>query len=211
MPRHFVHNKNISPPMFENKFFDYFSRVHFSIVLIVYVPVVCWFLYQSVYNYNLAFTIIITLLLFGLFCWSIMEYTLHRFVFHYHPVSKAGKRIHFILHGVHHDFPSDSRRLVMPPGASIPLAVVIWYACYAIFGSVYAAPFFSGFVIGYIVYDMSHYAVHHLNYKNKLFQTIKKHHMLHHYKDPNAGFGFTSKIWDQAFGTDFKKDGNKVI
>lgn len=208
MARHFVHNKNLSPPMFENKFFDYFSRVHFSIPLIVYLPVVCWFLYQSAYSLHLDVASIALWGLSGLFCWSIMEYTLHRFVFHYHPKSKSGKRIHFILHGVHHDYPSDSKRLVMPPGASIPLALLIYWLCLLVFGSVYSSPFFSGFVLGYIIYDMSHYAVHHLNYKNKLFRAIKKHHMLHHYKDPNSGFGFTSKVWDKAFGTDFKREEN---
>ncbi len=206
MPRHFVHNKDLSPPMFENKFFDYFSRVHYSIVLIVYLPVVAWFLYQSFNAPQLTIAGIIMWVLSGLFCWSIMEYTLHRFVFHYHPTSKTGKRIHFVLHGVHHDYPSDSKRLVMPPGASIPLALLIYWICLLVFGPVHTAPFFAGFVFGYIVYDMSHYAVHHITFKNKLFKAIKKHHMLHHYKDPNAGFGFTSTVWDKAFGTDFKKD-----
>src|SRR5690606_20289908 len=83
----------------------------------------------------------------GMAFWSFTEYMLHRFVFHYHPKSKIGQRIHFIAHGVHHDYPNDSLRLVLPPSISVPLAFLFFGIFYAILGFNYTIPFYGGFVM----------------------------------------------------------------
>ena len=62
------------------------------------------------------------LFLVGVLVWTLLEYIIHRYVFHYEPKSRLGKQFHFIVHGVHHDYPNDARRLVMPPSISLPLA-----------------------------------------------------------------------------------------
>ena len=58
----------------------------------------------------------------GYALWTLFEYWLHRLVFHFEPDDGLGARLHWIIHGVHHDHPNDPLRLVMPPAVSMPLA-----------------------------------------------------------------------------------------
>jgi sterol desaturase/sphingolipid hydroxylase (fatty acid hydroxylase superfamily) len=155
--------------------------------------------------FHLSSLNILVYILFGAFIWTITEYTLHRFIFHFPAKSEFGKKIHFIFHGVHHDYPSDTKRLVMPPSVSIPLALMFYYLFNAILGEILVAPFFVGFIVGYLVYDLGHYAIHHYNMHNKILLAIKNHHMRHHFQDPEKGFGVSSPLWDKVIGTDFPK------
>jgi sterol desaturase/sphingolipid hydroxylase (fatty acid hydroxylase superfamily) len=201
----FVNTKDESVRMFESDFLNFFSKVHYSVPMFIFAPVIAYSAYLSFTTTNLSLLQLGGLFLLGIFLWTIGEYCIHRFIFHYHPKSDLAKRIHFLTHGVHHDYPQDSTRLVMPPAVSVPLGIIVFFAFYFTVGLALTWPLFTGFVLGYLVYDMTHFAVHHLNWKNKTFRSIKKHHMDHHYRDPDAGFGFTSKLWDKVFDTDFKK------
>jgi sterol desaturase/sphingolipid hydroxylase (fatty acid hydroxylase superfamily) len=190
--------------MFKNDFLERLSKVHFFVPLIVYIPVIIFCGYKA-YEHNLGVLRFIELLLGGLFVWSFIEYILHRFVFHYVPKPKWAQRLHFIFHGVHHDYPSDALRLVMPPSASIPLALGFYFLFNALLPENYALAFFPGFIIGYLGYDMTHYAIHHFNFKANFWKKIKQHHMLHHYSDPTKGYGVSSPLWDKIFRSDFIK------
>ncbi len=200
----FVSNSQESTRMFKSSFLEMFSKIHPVTPLILFVPVVLFFLYKTIFVFHLAFLPIILLFAAGLVVWSLTEYVMHRFLFHYHPTSNFGKRVHFIFHGVHHDYPNDAKRLVMAPAVSIPLAFIYYFLFAAILGTEYVAPFFSAFVLGYLFYDMTHYAIHHFQFKNGLWMKIKKHHMVHHYMDDENGYGVSSKFWDVIFRTDFK-------
>lgn len=200
----YIHNEDQSPRMFESDFIDKFSRVHWSIPLIIFVPVLSYFLYRAIAVEHVAWTDIAWLFPLGMFVWSFAEYTLHRFVFHWVPPTDFGKRMHFIFHGVHHDYPSDRFRLVMVPSMSVPLAFLFYFSFKFILGPQWVTAFFPGFVVGYLCYDLGHYSLHHLNWKNAWFQKLKKHHTLHHYKDPENGFGVSNKLWDHVFGTTYK-------
>jgi sterol desaturase/sphingolipid hydroxylase (fatty acid hydroxylase superfamily) len=208
MSKNFVSNKDETVRMFDNNFLEALSKIHFSVPLYIYLPIILALLYRGLVLFNIQSSKLIALFLLGILVWTLTEYALHRFVFHYVPDSKFGQRIHFIFHGVHHDYPSDSRRLVMPPSASLPLAVLFYFLFYLIAGNIYVAPFMAGFLIGYLFYDMTHYAIHHFNMHNKFWLAIKNHHMKHHYQDPAKGFGVSSKVWDIIIGTDFP-DKNK--
>lgn len=190
--------------MFKSNFLESFSKVHFAVPLIIYIPTIGYLIYSSfarqagLFNFLLYFG-------FGLMIWTITEYLLHRFVFHFEPQSEWGKRIHFIFHGVHHDFPQDAKRLVMPPSASIPLAILFYFLFSLFFkNQSILFSFFAGFLTGYLLYDMLHYAIHHANFKNPLMKKLKRHHMMHHYSDPHNGFGVSSALWDSIFGTVFR-------
>jgi sterol desaturase/sphingolipid hydroxylase (fatty acid hydroxylase superfamily) len=200
----FVSNSQESSRMFKSSFLEMFSKIHPVTPLILFVPVVLFFMYQTIFTFHLAFLPIILLFAAGLFIWSLTEYVMHRFLFHYHPTSNWGKRVHFVFHGVHHDYPNDAKRLVMAPAVSVPLAFLYYFLFAAILGGEYVAPFFSGFVLGYLFYDMTHYAIHHFQFKNSFWMKIKKHHMVHHYQDHDNGYGVSSKFWDIIFRTDFK-------
>ena len=209
MSKQFVSNKDETVRMFKSDFMEALSKVHFTIPLFIYLPVVAFFLYLSIRIYSFSFITILSLMILGIFVWTFTEYTLHRFIFHFVPDSNWGRRMHFIFHGVHHDYPNDSKRLVMPPSVSIPLAVIFYFLFKIILGQTLVAPFFVGFILGYLFYDLTHYAIHHFNMHNKFWLFIKNHHMKHHYKDPAKGFGVSSPLWDDIIGTNFPKD-NKI-
>jgi sterol desaturase/sphingolipid hydroxylase (fatty acid hydroxylase superfamily) len=203
MAKKFVSNKDETVRMFKNDFMESLSRVHPSVPLIIFVPVILYMLYLSIFSFKLGGLSILGLMVFGVFIWTITEYLLHRFIFHWELKSKLGARIHFIFHGVHHDYPSDSRRLVMPPSVSIPLATLFFFLFEFLIGDISVMPFFAGFLIGYLFYDISHYAVHHFNMHSKFWLAIKNHHIKHHYQDPDKGYGVSSPIWDYVFRTHY--------
>ncbi len=203
MAKKFVSNKDETVRMFKSDFMESLSRVHPSVPLIIFVPVILYMLYLSVFDFKIGVLSIIGLVVFGLFIWTITEYLLHRFVFHWELKSELGARIHFIFHGVHHDYPSDSRRLVMPPSVSIPLATLFYFLFSFLIGNIFVLPFFAGFLTGYLFYDITHYAVHHFNMHSKFWLAIKNHHIKHHYQDPDKGYGVSSPIWDYIFRTHY--------
>lgn len=209
MAKNFVSNKDVTVRMFKSDFMEAFSRVHPSVPLIVFIPVISFFLYRSIATLEIAAKNIILFILLGIFVWTFTEYFLHRFVFHFKANSRFGKRIHFIFHGVHHDYPNDSLRLVMPPSVSVPLAVLFYFFFDAIIGNIFVAPFFVGFLTGYLFYDMTHYAVHHFNIHNRIWLALKKHHMRHHFQDADKGFGVSSPLWDNIVGTNFPQSKNE--
>jgi len=205
MTKNFVSNKDVTVRMFDNSFMEACSKVHPAVPLFIYIPVIGYFLYRAIEVFNIATLNILYIIVLGIVVWTFTEYTLHRFIFHYKPKSAFGERIHFIFHGVHHDYPNDSMRLVMPPSVSVPLAVFFYFLFQVILGKSYVAPFFVGFLTGYLFYDMTHYAVHHFNIHNKFWLILKKHHMRHHFQDAENGFGVSSPMWDYIVGTNFPK------
>ena len=201
MPRRYVSNKNESVRMFDSDFMEFFSHVHPSMPVVIYVPVLVYMIYYSHVERGLGAQAIIGMFLVGLFIWTLVEYTLHRWVFHYQPKSGWGKRLHFIMHGVHHDYPNDATRLVMPPAISIPLAFLFYNIFGIVFGYRYAPASFAGMILGYLFYDMLHYATHHFSMKRGVWLKLKQYHMKHHYADDDTGYGVSSPLWDYVFGT----------
>ena len=203
--RKYISNSHESVRMFKSDLLEALSKVHFTVPLYIFIPVIIGFTYGS-YYYSLGILLYLGLFAGGLFAWTLVEYIMHRFVFHYMPPNKPwAMRLHFIFHGVHHDYPSDAKRLVLPPSLSIPLATGFYFLFNAILPTNYVWGFFPGFILGYLFYDISHYAIHHFNFKGKIWKAIKQHHMLHHYGDPGRGYGVTSPLWDKILGSDFTK------
>ncbi|XZF15157.1 sterol desaturase family protein [Chitinophagaceae bacterium MMS25-I14] len=203
MPKNFVSNSKESVRMFKSDFMESLSKVHFSVPLIIYIPVIAYFTYRALVQISLPAYLLYFAI--GIAVWSLAEYLLHRFVFHFVPKSKWGLRMHFIFHGVHHDYPNDVKRLVMPPSVSIPLAFLFYFIFSFILPQEHLFAFFPGFVTGYLFYDISHYALHHFNFKGNFWKRLKKHHMLHHYSDSSKGYGVSSPLWDKIFSSDFIK------
>jgi dihydroceramide fatty acyl 2-hydroxylase len=189
-----------SPPMFESRLLDFFSRVHPAVPAIVFVPVVVGGVWLGIDRGLAAWS---TVLLFcaGIAIWTLTEYWLHRLFFHWEPKFRGGDRLHFIIHGVHHDHPNDAMRLVMPPAVSVPLAALFLGLYALIFGTPEAFPAFAGFIAGYLGYDYTHYHVHHHTPRTKLGKRIREQHMRHHFQDHRYGFGVSSPLWDVIFQT----------
>ena len=205
MKKNFVSNSSDSIRMFKSGFLESLSKVSFYVPLIVYIPVIIYLVWSALYAEQMDSLKFIGYIILGLMVWTLTEYILHRFVFHFYPKSEWGKKIHFIFHGVHHDYPNDAKRLVMPPSASIPMALAFYYLFLILLPSGTHNAFFIGFITGYLIYDMTHYALHHANFKNGVWKKLKQHHMLHHYSDSTKGFGVISDFWDKILGSNFLK------
>ncbi|MBA2522085.1 MAG: sterol desaturase family protein [Solirubrobacterales bacterium] len=189
-----------SPPLFDSRLLDFFSRVHPSIPALLFVPVILW---TTSVGIDRGYGPIETagLLVAGLVTWTLAEYWLHRLVFHWEPDHPLGSRLHFIMHGVHHDHPNDRLRLVMPPAVSIPLAALFLGGFALICGVPAAYPVFAGFIAGYLLYDYTHYHVHHHVPRTTFGKQLRQQHMRHHFQDHRYGFGVSSPLWDIVFGT----------
>ena len=99
-----------SPPLFETRFLDFFSRIHPAVPAIIFVPVIAAMVWLGA-DGGLAPLSLVLLVAAGLLLWTLTEYWLHRLLFHWEPTFKYGDRLHFIIHGVHHDHPNDRMRL----------------------------------------------------------------------------------------------------
>lgn len=189
-----------SPPLFKSRFLDFFSRIHPSVPALIYVPVIAALIVFGAREGQGSLEIV-GLAAAGLFIWTLSEYWLHRKVFHWDPDHPIGHRLHFIIHGVHHDHPNDRMRLVMPPGASIPLAALFFAIFWLIFGIPTALPMFAGFLLGYLAYDYTHYYLHHVVPKSAFGKKLREQHMRHHFQDHRYGFGVSTPLWDAVFRT----------
>jgi sterol desaturase/sphingolipid hydroxylase (fatty acid hydroxylase superfamily) len=187
--------------MFDNPILEWGSRVHPVVPPLIYLPVIGYLLVRAIGHENLSVAAVAGVFALGILAWSLSEYLLHRFLFHLEPDSHWGRRLHFIIHGVHHDFPHDPMRLVMPPSVSIPLAIAFWLLFRAVLGPAWALPAFAGFLLGYLVYDMGHYHMHHHRSRNRLSLALRRYHYRHHFQQSDRGFGVTTPLWDRVFRT----------
>ena len=204
MKKLYVSNKDESVRMFKSSFLEMFSKVHWSVPLFIFIPAISYLLYLAFTSQSIGLAQIGAWFLGGIGIWTVTEYVLHRWLFHYEPPGKLGKRMHFVFHGVHHDYPNDSKRLVMPPAVSIPLASLFYFLFRNVVIHDGFFSFFAGFLAGYLFYDMLHYAIHHAPMKGKVWMALKTHHLKHHFKDPDAGYGVSSPLWDVIVGSQFK-------
>jgi dihydroceramide fatty acyl 2-hydroxylase len=188
-----------SPAMFETKWLDRVSRVHPLVPLFLFVPAIVALLVLGFVNGVGAMAAV--WILGGYLVWTLTEYWLHRLVFHFEPDHGIGARLHWIMHGVHHDHPNDPMRLVMPPSVSVPLSSLFILGFYLVLGSPAFLPFGAAFLAGYLYYDMLHYHVHHHRPTTALGKRLRELHMRHHFQDHDRGYGVSAPFWDHVFGT----------
>ena len=185
--------------MFDTPWIDRLSRVHPAVPVILFVPAIAGlFVYAALHMANDR---VVVLALCGYVVWTLTEYWMHRIVFHFEPDEGVGARLHWIIHGVHHDHPNDPMRLVMPPSVSVPLAALFYGAFFLVLGSPSAPALGSGFLAGYLLYDMTHYHVHHHKPRTRIGRRLRESHMRHHFQDDTRGFGVSAPYWDRVFGT----------
>jgi sterol desaturase/sphingolipid hydroxylase (fatty acid hydroxylase superfamily) len=194
--------------LFKSDFMEFFTHISPVTVVALWLPIAVLFLVYSVQTASGArlLSYIPLGFLLGLFLWTFAEYTLHRFLFHYRPKTPSQERVFFLFHGIHHAQPQVKTRLVMPFPVSIPMAGMLFGLVYLVVAVMLRAPqwvppLMSGFLIGYLAYDLTHYATHHFAMRSGAAKYLKRYHMQHHYKDPNTRFGVSSPLWDLVFGT----------
>jgi sterol desaturase/sphingolipid hydroxylase (fatty acid hydroxylase superfamily) len=185
--------------MFDSPWLDRLSRVHPIVPVVLFGPAITAFLWLSLRQTNVLNTLALGAA--GYVLWTLFEYWLHRLVFHFEPVDGLGARLHWIIHGVHHDHPNDPLRLVMPPAVSVPLAVIFALMFDATLGARFAPGAAAGFFAGYLIYDTTHYFVHHRATQGRLARVLRERHMRHHFQDDTRCFGVSAPYWDNVFGT----------
>ncbi len=187
--------------VFKNPFLEKFTHAHPLTPLVLWGPIVAGMLWHTIRVLNVSNAALVSLAVSALVTWTLVEYVLHRFVFHYEGESVWSQKIHFLIHGLHHSDPNDPTRLVMPPFGSLAIAAMIYPIFRAILGPLWAEPFFAFFLVGYLIYDYTHFAVHHFRPMTRLGKMLKTHHMQHHFVEPNSRWGVSSPVWDFVFGT----------
>lgn len=213
-----IHNKG-QARLFNNQYLEYLTKTHPLVIWGLYIPIIGFMLYYSNARLQMNLSQVALVFLAGMFAWSLFEYIIHRFVFHFMAESERAMKIVYVIHGNHHEYPRDKERLFMPPVPSLMLAISvfsIFYGMAALLGvTAYVFAFFPGFVFGYLVYGTMHYAIHAWNPPFKWMKPLWRNHHLHHYKNTELGFGVSSTLWDHVFGTMFdlnkeKEDKEKV-
>lgn len=184
--------------MFESELLERLSRVHPAVPVVVFLPAIVALLVVGLDRVGIA---VLGWALAGYALWTLFEYWMHRVVFHFEPQRGLGAKLHWIIHGVHHDHPNDPMRLVMPPSVSVPLALIVYAGFAATLGSHHAPGFGGGFLAGYLSYDMTHYLLHHRPPKRRWARRLREAHMRHHFQDDTRGFGVSAPYWDRVFGT----------
>jgi sterol desaturase/sphingolipid hydroxylase (fatty acid hydroxylase superfamily) len=211
------------PPirLFRSGFLESLTHVHPVVVVAVWCPLIAWFVWAAWHRSpasGLTGGQLAEGLVAGVFVWTLVEYVLHRFVFHFSPANPAPwlRRLVFLFHGIHHVQPWVKTRLVMPPAVSIPLAVLFYLLFDQVIAGLLGAPswlepVFAGFLCGYVVYDLTHYATHHLPMTAPGLRWLKRNHLLHHHATPDDRFGVTSPLWDIVFRTQPKAEQQRGI
>ncbi len=178
---------------------DRLTRAHPATPLVLFSPVIVICLVASVGELTTLATV--GAVLAGYVFWTLCEYWGHRAVFHFEPESGVGARVHWMIHGVHHDHPDDPKRLVLPPTFSIPLAALFFGLFLVTLGPEVTWGFAAGFYAGYVAYDTVHYAVHHFRPRTRVGRRLRELHMRHHFEDHERGFGVSAPYWDIVFRT----------
>jgi len=200
--------------IFKNQYLEMLTKTHPFVIWGMYIPVIFFLLYYSFTREDFTWSYIVLLFFAGIFSWTLFEYLMHRFVFHYVAHSPRAQRLIYIIHANHHEYPRDKERLFMPPAPSLIMACIVFALQYLTMGN-NVFMFFPGFLLGYLIYGTMHYAIHAWNPPFKWMKPLWRNHHLHHYKEQEKGFGVSTTIWDRVFGTMFdlkkeKEDKDKV-
>lgn len=167
----------------------------FAISWSVLLPTIAWVGWGSAAPLHA-----VVLVLAGLMVWTLFEYGMHRFVFHFASKHVILRRIVFLMHGNHHENPNDRLRNMMPFIVSLPISAIAWATSLALLGAS-GTWLFLGWISGYVIYDAVHYACHQWPMKGTIGRALKRHHMHHHYVDEKANYAISAIFWDRILRT----------
>ena len=208
-----IHNKG-QARLFESQYLEMLTKTHPLVIWGMYLPIIGFLLFRSYTKLEYTIGYIAMIFMAGMLFWTFFEYLMHRFIFHFVAESPRMMRIIYVLHGNHHEYPRDKERLFMPPVPSLIIASILFSLEYLVIGNnVYM--FFSGFILGYLMYGTMHFAIHAWNPPYRWMKPLWRNHHLHHYKNQHQGFGVSTTLWDRVFRTMFdlrkeKEDKEKV-
>ncbi|EON77773.1 putative fatty acid hydroxylase [Lunatimonas lonarensis] len=186
--------------MFANPVLEKISRTHISVPIAMFLGFGAYSLYWGISTTDIGVLGAVLLIIGGFLAFTLVEYIMHRYLYHMEPDSKFKDKLQYSVHGVHHDYPKDKDRLAMPPFISAMYAVILYFVFNFIMGE-YTFYFLPGFLMGYAAYLGVHYIVHAFQPPKNFLKVLWVNHAIHHYKDPDVAFGVSTPIWDFVFGT----------
>src|SRR5260370_41382229 len=149
-----------------------------------------------------SLTSLLFLCLTGVVTWGLVEYGLHRLVFHFDAQSEKGRSFVYAMHLSHHANPKTMDELFTSLRLSLPIALCYCLLAWALLRSWQAMVYlFIGLMAGYFSYEFLHYQAHHRAPPLRMFRYLKKYHLLHHHKTPDLRLGVTTPVFDYLFGT----------
>ena len=186
--------------LFTNPILERLSRTHISVPLIVFSVYSSVLLYWSIAHTGLSWWTTAGMFFLGGLSFTLVEYLVHRYLFHMSTYTKVREKLQYTMHGVHHEFPKDKDRLAMPPLLSITMGTILLLIFRVVLGD-FVFSFLPGFMVGYALYLAIHYMVHAYQPPKNFLKALWINHGIHHYKDGDIVFGVSSPLWDYIFGT----------
>lgn len=198
--RQSLSKNNIQRQLFQNPYLERLTHTKIAIPISIFSFLGFGLLFYAAIHPALSLVFLGIFFLAGILCLTLIEYLVHRYLFHLSTDTPAKADFQYKFHGVHHAHPKDEDRLAMPPIVSMSILGVILGIAYLIFGN-YAYSFAGGFSIGYASYLVVHYVVHAFSPPNSFLRVLWINHSIHHYKNDEVAFGVSSPFWDWVFGT----------
>ena len=195
-------NRNASSyrQLFDNPILEKLSRTHILIPVGLFWLISAALIYCGITMLELKAWLTSIVYVLGFLVFTLAEYLVHRYLYHMETNTDSKKRLQYIFHGVHHDYPKDKTRLAMPPAASLIISAILMGIFY-LFMRNWVFAFLPGFLTGYSLYILMHYVIHAFKPPKNIFRWLWIYHGIHHHKDDTVAFGVSSPLWDFVFGT----------
>ncbi|MFI9202853.1 sterol desaturase family protein [Streptomyces sp. NPDC053048] len=190
--------RRASPTVFESPFLDWFTRTHWLSPVLVLGPLAS---VLAVFGVRSAGWAAAGWAVAGYVAWTLAEYWIHRIAYHGSALARFGGRTQWLVHGIHHDHPDDPRRPATPPLTALPLLIAVVCAMWALGGTGPGLCAGAAFVAGSMSQELVHHHLHRGRPSTRLGRALRRHHLLHHYRDEGTRFGVTCPYWDYVFGT----------
>jgi sterol desaturase/sphingolipid hydroxylase (fatty acid hydroxylase superfamily) len=185
---------------FENPILERLSKTHIAIPILLIMFYGLGLLYWSMASLELEHMAIPGLFFSGLLFFTLVEYCMHRFLFHMNTSTKFREDIQYKIHQVNHEYPKDKYRLAMPPILSIAISTILLFGLKLFIGD-FVFAFLPGLLFGYTGYLFVYFIIHAYPPPKNVFKQWWVFHSLHHYKSQKKAFGVTSPLWDFVFRT----------
>jgi len=189
-----------SGQMFDNPILERLTRTHIAVPVTLFYVISGGLIYWGATNEMMTAVSLAVLFIVGWLAFTLVEYLVHRYVFHMDTYTKTREVLQYKFHGIHHDYPKDKKRLAMPPVVSLTISTVLFFAFKAVMGSAVFG-FLPGFLVGYAMYLFVHYIVHAFQPPKNFFKALWINHGIHHYKTHERAYGVSSPLWDYVFRT----------
>ncbi|MEO5584208.1 MAG: sterol desaturase family protein [Flavobacteriales bacterium] len=186
--------------IFKSPVLEALTKTHIAIPITLFWVVGGVTIWYSMANLGIALQTVLVFFLGGIVLFTLVEYVMHRFLYHIPAETEKRRRFQYVIHGVHHDHPRDKTRLAMPPLVSMVLAT-LFISLFRVLIGPNGYAFGGGFLFGYSTYLLAHYAIHIYKQPKNVLGIIWKHHNLHHYVGDDGAFGVSTPFWDYIFGT----------